>query len=135
MKPDYAVYVIEISWSFDHTNFEYATITNEGRDGQRYEPDFEEIIASGNSSQKKMMVAYLRRLANTLNGGPAGAGAVKLIRLYRVVDDGSNFVSGLSRKNGSTVKLEMTLKPICDFDSKDEIRRIPPAEDRITSNL
>ncbi len=124
MQPAYAIYLLESRWTYDHSNTEIATITVEGREGQRWQMELEDLLKPElNANIKKMTIKELREIAQNQCGTQSGI--CRLIRLYRVVDH-----EGLTVNSPLTVELEggrktasvsLKLKPICDFDENDRI--------------
>lgn len=127
MKVLAAVYVLVSSWSWDHHNSEFATITIEGDEGQRQEVEFEKVILEGTDEDKRSMVSTLRGIAGKQNGSPQDKG--HLVALLRVTDRSGNQMSSIPLdegvRQGKEQYLFMTMKPICTFDDDDNI--IPTA--------
>lgn len=118
MKPLYAVYLLESQWSWDHANREFATITIEGKEGERYEKGFEELLnPECPIDVRKSMLEDLLKIARAQNKC-AMTDAPHLVALYRVMDAGGILLSSLRRKN--VENLDMNLKFICAFDSKNQ---------------
>ena len=119
MKPAYAVYVLEVKWVFDHHNTEIATLTVEGCEGSRWQPEYE-VLGDPNVGHlmKHALLENLWRLARTLD---RGLGSVRMVRLYRVSDhEGITLRSPSSTDlaGGATAEISMKLVPICDFDEQ-----------------
>ena len=118
MNPAYAIYILEMEWTWDHANHEFTTITIEGCEGARAEQDFEEQIKT--EGGKRVLVNRLRKIADTVAYQPMGKS--KLICLYRVVDDSSqNLELGFHQRNGLKIELRLVLEPICRFDRNDNV--------------
>jgi hypothetical protein len=119
MKPAYAVYVLEVEWSWDHSNREFATLTVEGTEGNRYEPEFEKLLDPTFPPERKVsMLDELRRVTSALNRSAMGEARMRC--LYRVTDyDGVAVrpVHPAALDAGHAVMMQMWLQPICRFDA------------------
>lgn len=120
MVPPYAMYLLEAVWVNDHYNREFATLTVEGREGQRYETGFEVLVdPEGDPGDKAAKLSELREVAHALRrhyGGSHTASVIpaRLVCLYRIVDQGEMPWAGNS--NSRLRELHMKLEPICTFD-------------------
>jgi hypothetical protein len=118
MRPAYAIYVLESQWTWDHFNTELATFTVEGREGHRWQTEFECLVdATCPEEQKDMILRRLERVAEEQNNCQMDS-TPHLICLYRVVDyDG---ILRVSPREGETPKLNLTLELICKFDENNK---------------
>lgn len=120
MKPAYAVYALQVEWTWDHANDEIATFTVEGTEGCRYEPEFERLLdPEFPKHRKEAMLDDLRAIAAALGRGTAGDS--KIVRLYRVEDTVGMLNGGqpdAAFKAGRLAVVQMTLRPICSFDAE-----------------
>ena len=118
MRPPYAVYVLEVVWSWDHANTALVTLTIEGCEGSRYEPEFEQLVNPDfDSGHKASMLAELKRIAKTVQRSVVNS--YRLEKLYRV-EDYDGIIRFPQTKEpflaGTSATLSMKLKPICAFD-------------------
>ena len=114
----YGTYVLQTEWVWDHVNPELATVTNEGREGYRYEPDMEVLMDPSCPEETRRAILFqLRRVADVQNKSAMG-GRARLVRLYRIVAV-SQTPAWATGRVGDPVDLKLTLQPICDFDKDD----------------
>ena len=113
MKLPYAVYLLQVQWVWDHFNTEYATLTVEGQEGQRYESGFEILVdPKASRVDKEQKLSELREVAEALDRW-GGDPAAKLVRLYRVVDQ-----EGMYNPVGAAHEIRMKLETVCEFDAE-----------------
>ncbi len=120
MKPAYAMYLLQVEWTWDHSNTEFATITVEGREGCRYEPEFERLLDPDFPQVRKSgMIEELNAVAQAVARGTPGS--CRVVRLYRI-EDAVGILNGGQPNGafaaGSLAVMQMTLRPVCEFDSE-----------------
>jgi len=113
LKSERVTYVLEVSWSWDNSHYEFGTIAVEA-----YEmPDgaFENLLDPNFPSHRKsLLMERLRNLFLALDRSIMGKG--EMMRLYRVIDP-TIMISRMAKAgNKNPVELKLTLLPICDFN-------------------
>ncbi|MBU6414817.1 hypothetical protein KGQ34_01045 [Patescibacteria group bacterium] len=118
-KPDYKMYVLFTSWSWDKHHDEFATFSfeNINLDGKPVR-SIEEVLETGNSEDKNYYSRILRNIADAQDGSTLGR--IRLIRLYRVL--------GFDFNPDEPSKLNFELYPIYDFDDNDNMIPIDPGK-------
>ena len=106
-------YVLEANWAFDHSNTEYATLTDEGGF------DLDRLFDPGTPEhEKSLMMQTINRICSTQNGNPMTEHC-KPVALYLVVGPHRPFAeTGLpyASESAGTKHLYFVLKLVGRFD-------------------
>lgn len=132
MVPPYPTYLLHVSWTWDHTNREFATLTVEGCEGSQYETGFEVLAdPNGNQDDKNNKLNELRGVARALRRHQGGTLDAQLICLYRIVDQ-SEHSAPLGSPYALVSELHYKLQPICTFDDRGNPIPFVPASPQTT---
>jgi hypothetical protein len=114
-------YVLESSWAYDNAHREFFTYTLEYCDYMDGRFSFDDLLDPKIPAERKK--EFLHQLNLIYDKQVPGHGSRQMVRLYRVLEDRcfgrcSHDLNGELERD--VVDVHFILKPICDFDDKDE---------------
>jgi len=112
-KPSCDIYVLQIVWRWDHTNYEMGTLTYERYEEMCFE-NYEQLMSAPEGKREALSQA-MEEVFEALDKSIMDKG--EMVALFKVVPPYYGYFGSPSIEKDGALELNLKLQPICSFDN------------------